>query len=142
MNALARIVAEYLEAVRGFSRPARLFLLSTSLTFAAYGVNSVLFNLYLTAGGFRESFVGRVVSLNALGVVILALPAGLINPKLYELGNAQAKGGAAVFFDIVEGSNSTMTAKGFPARPGYDLVTGVGTVNAASFVYELAGVTG
>jgi len=78
MNALARIVAEYLEAVRGFSRPARLFLLSTSLTFAAYGVNSVLFNLYLTAGGFRESFVGRVVSLNALGVVILALPAGLI----------------------------------------------------------------
>jgi MFS family permease len=78
MNALARIFAEYLEAVRRFSRPARLFLLSTSLTFAAYGVNSVLFNLYLTAGGFRESFVGRVVSLNALGVVILAVPAGLI----------------------------------------------------------------
>jgi hypothetical protein len=28
---------------------------------------------------------------------------------------------------------------GFPARKGYDLVTGVGTVNAAFFAYELAG---
>jgi subtilase family serine protease len=59
-------------------------------------------------------------------------PAGLINPKLYELGNAQAQGGPAVFFDIVEGSNSTMTAKGFPAKPGYDLATGWGTPNVAA----------
>jgi len=59
-------------------------------------------------------------------------PAGLINPKLYELGNAQAKGGAAVFFDIVEGSNSTMTARGFPAKRGYDLATGWGTPNVAA----------
>ena len=59
-------------------------------------------------------------------------PAGLINPKLYELGNAQARGGPAVFFDIVEGSNSTMVAKGFPAKPGYDLATGWGTPNVAA----------
>jgi len=59
-------------------------------------------------------------------------PAGLINPKLYELGNAQAHGGPAVFHDIVEGSNATMTAKGFPAKPGYDLATGWGTPNVAA----------
>jgi subtilase family serine protease len=59
-------------------------------------------------------------------------PAGLINPKLYELGNAQAQAGPAVFFDIVEGSNSIMTAKGFPAKPGYDLATGWGTPNVAA----------
>ena len=29
---------------------------------------------------------------------------------------------------------------GYQARKGYDLVTGVGTVNASKFVYELAGV--
>jgi MFS family permease len=55
-----------------------MFLLSTSLTWMAHGLNSVLFNLYLTAGGFRESFVGHIISLNALGVVLLALPAGVI----------------------------------------------------------------
>jgi hypothetical protein len=32
-----------------------------------------------------------------------------------------------------------VTVKGYPARKGYDLVTGVGTVNARLFVYELAG---
>ena len=59
--------------------------------------------------------------------------AGLLNPKLYELGNAQAKGGAAVFHDIVEGSNSTtLAAKGFPAKPGYDLATGWGSPNVAA----------
>ena len=30
------------------------------------------------------------------------------------------------------------TVKGFGAVPGYDLASGVGTVNAASFVPELA----
>jgi len=32
-----------------------------------------------------------------------------------------------------------VTVKGYPARKGYDLVAGVGTVNAQLFVYELAG---
>src|SRR5262245_35367580 len=54
---------------------------------------------------------------------------GLLNPKLYELGNAQAQGGTAVFFDIVQGSNTTTLARGFPAKPGYDLATGWGSPN-------------
>jgi subtilase family serine protease len=53
--------------------------------------------------------------------------AGLLNPRLYELGLAQASGGPVVFHDIVEGSNSTTQAKGFPAKPGYDLATGWGS---------------
>jgi hypothetical protein len=32
-----------------------------------------------------------------------------------------------------------VTVKGHPAGKGYDLVTGVGTVNADRLVYELAG---
>ena len=56
MNALAQSIAEYRDAARQFSRPARLFLLSTSLTWMAHGLSSVLFNLYLIQGGFRESF--------------------------------------------------------------------------------------
>ena len=73
---------------------------------------------------------------------------GLINPTLYSLLAKHAPG----LVDVTSGNNtvsfyqgtSTKPDKvtGFPARKGYDLVTGVGTVNAASFVYELAGVKG
>jgi subtilase family serine protease len=52
---------------------------------------------------------------------------GLLNPTLYELGRAQAKGGRAVFHDVVEGSSTTTLARGFRAKPGYDLATGWGS---------------
>ena len=39
-------------------------------------------------------------------------------------------------------ADKLFTVKGYPARAGYDMVTGVGTVNAAYLAYELAGVPG
>src|ERR1039458_664128 len=81
------------------------------------------------------------------GIVALADQAaghriGLINPYLYELSARQAPGIA----DVVSGDNTVSfrqsgkyyTVRGFDARPGYDLATGVGTVNALRFVPELA----
>jgi hypothetical protein len=75
-------------------------------------------------------------------------PLGLINPALYALSARRAPG----IVDVTSGNNTVSfsqgtpsrrhTVTGYPARTGYDLVTGVGTVNAASFVYELAGVRG
>ena len=67
---------------------------------------------------------------------------GLINPYLYALSAAHAKG----VVDITKGNNTVSftqnghldTVKGFSALPGYDLASGVGAVNAASFVPELA----
>ena len=67
---------------------------------------------------------------------------GLINPYLYELSAAHAPG----IVDITQGNNTvsfvqnghTYTVEGFSALPGYDLASGVGTVNAAAFVPELA----
>ena len=76
MSPLGGALTDYLEAVRRFSRPARRFLVATSMSWFALAVQSVLFNLYLTAGGFRESFVGRTISLTALGIALTALPAG------------------------------------------------------------------
>jgi subtilase family serine protease len=69
-------------------------------------------------------------------------PLGLINPALYAMLAARDRG----IVDIRSGSNTTMfgqngttyTVRGFAARKGYDLVSGVGTVNAAYFVPELA----
>jgi subtilase family serine protease len=81
------------------------------------------------------------------GVVALAAQVaghslGLINPALYRLSAQHAPG----LVDVTSGSNIVSFTQGgkkftfgFPARKGYDLVTGVGTVNAAFFAYELAG---
>ncbi len=71
---------------------------------------------------------------------------GLINPTLYSLLARHAPG----LVDVTSGNNSVsffqgtatkaVTVTGYKAVKGYDLVTGVGTVNASEFVYELAGV--
>jgi subtilase family serine protease len=75
---------------------------------------------------------------------------GLINPALYQMEAAHDLG----IVDITKGNNGvtflrcnrrrckTYTIKGFSAGPGYDLVTGVGTVNARYFVPELAKLAG
>ena len=71
---------------------------------------------------------------------------GQINGTLYTLSARHARG----IVDVTSGNNTVSftqggklrTVNGYPARAGYDLVTGVGTINAASFVYELAGVPG
>jgi subtilase family serine protease len=67
---------------------------------------------------------------------------GLINPALYRLAQAHAPG----IVPVTRGSNTvrfsqggrTVTVRGYPARAGYSLVTGVGTIDAARFVPELA----
>ncbi|MEK7824571.1 MAG: MFS transporter [Candidatus Eisenbacteria bacterium] len=69
---------DYRDAVASFSRPARLFLLTELLAWTCHGVFAVVFNLYLLEAGYRESFVGRAVSLNGLGMALAALPAGML----------------------------------------------------------------
>jgi subtilase family serine protease len=71
---------------------------------------------------------------------------GLVNPYLYELERRHAPG----IVDITRGTNTVtfhtdqnndtgpvITVRGYRARRGYDLVTGVGTPNAAKLVPEL-----
>jgi hypothetical protein len=75
-------------------------------------------------------------------------PLGLINPTLYALSARHARG----LVDVTSGNNTVSffqgaaskeyTVKGYQARTGYDMATGVGTINAAYFVYELAGIPG
>ncbi|MGH3207321.1 MAG: S53 family peptidase [Trebonia sp.] len=80
----------------------------------------------------------------ALADQVAGHPLGLINPALYRLEAEHAQG----IVDVTSGNNSVsfdqgtspkpVTVAGYPARQGYDLVSGVGTVNAEQFVYELA----
>lgn len=78
MRALRDVIHDFLDAARHFSRPARFYLFSEFLVWTAHGVYSVLFNLYLVEAGFPESFVGRAISVNAIGLALAALPAGFL----------------------------------------------------------------
>jgi subtilase family serine protease len=67
---------------------------------------------------------------------------GLINPALYRLQHARARG----VIDVSKGNNTvafvqsgtTFALTGYRAKRGYDLVTGIGSVDAARFVPALA----
>jgi subtilase family serine protease len=85
------------------------------------------------------------------GVVALAdqvagHPLGLINSALYAMSARRAPG----IVDVISGNNTVSFTQGgtlhrvtgFSTLPGYDLVSGVGTVNAARFVPELAAAAG
>ncbi len=82
----------------------------------------------------------------ALADQVAGHPLGLINPALYRL----AAQGAPGIVDVRSGNNTVSfsqggherTVRGFAATPGYDLASGVGTVNAAYFVRELAYAAG
>ena len=81
----------------------------------------------------------------ALADQVAGHPLGLLNPALYRLEADRAPG----IVDVTSGNNTIsfdrgtdgqpVTVKGYSAGQGYDLATGVGTVNARQFVYELAG---
>jgi subtilase family serine protease len=80
----------------------------------------------------------------ALADQVAGHPLGQINPALYRLAAEHAPG----IVDVTSGNNTVsfhqgtspkpVTVAGYPAGQGYDLVTGVGTVNANQLVYELA----
>jgi subtilase family serine protease len=78
----------------------------------------------------------------ALADQVAGHPLGVINGYLYRLLARHARG----IVDVVSGNNTVSfrqggtlhTVPGFAARPGYDLASGVGTVNAFWFVPELA----
>ena len=77
-------------------------------------------------------------SLAALVLQKVGSAQGNMNPSLYTLATRQAYGGAAVFNDITSGDNSVPGQTGFNAGPGYDLVTGLGSVNANTLVTQWA----
>jgi subtilase family serine protease len=68
---------------------------------------------------------------------------GVINPALYKMAAGHDRG----IVDVRRGDNSyplsgSPAVKGFRAGPGYDQTTGLGTVDAAYFVPELARLAG
>ena len=88
--------------------------------------------IYIVAGtsAATPSFAG----LMALVVERAGSRQGNVNPTLYGLAASQQNGGAAVFHDVATGNNSVPGLTGWSAAPGYDLASGLGSVDAFSLV--------
>jgi subtilase family serine protease len=92
---------------------------------------------WTVAGGTSEAaplFAGMV----ALAAQRAGHPLGAINPALYRLATRPASG----IVDVAAGDNSHADVTGYSAKPGYDLATGLGTIDASRFVPALAGAVG
>ena len=89
--------------------------------------------LYLVSGTSAStvSFAG----LMALIVQETGQRQGNANIRFYQIGNAQyGAGGAVVFHDTLSGNNSVPGVTGYVGTAGYDLCTGLGSVNAKALV--------
>jgi MFS family permease len=72
----------YLRSFTGFSRDARLFLLTTIVFGAALSLYWIDFNLYLESIGLDNPTIGRLLSLAQLAGVLVALPASALSDRL------------------------------------------------------------
>ncbi len=84
------------------------------------------------------SFAG----LMALVVQSAGARQGNANTVFYPMAASQYAGtGPAVFHDITSGNNSVPALTGFNCGPGYDEVTGLGTVDGAALIANWSGVS-
>jgi subtilase family serine protease len=101
--------------------------------YSSYQKSSTGWQLY---GGTSEAtplFAGIV----ALADQVAGHRLGNINEALYALG-AENDPAATGIINVTKGDNSFGGVQGYKALPGYNLVTGWGTIDAAKFVYALA----
>lgn len=139
----------------GFSGPAR-DVPDVSLTAASHDGYIICFNLSCNSGlvgivggtsASSPSFAGMMAIVNQA-----AGRQGLANYILYKLANNSCSSSArtnpsapppagCVFNDITSGNNSVPGLAGFTAGSGPDVVTGLGSVNAANLVSAWKGVT-
>lgn len=126
---------DFRAAARAFSHPARRYLLSEFLAWTGHGVFSVVFNLYLVEGGFRESFVGTAVSVNAIALALTALPAGVLADR-WGRRNCLVLGALLDGLGLLVRATSlhpgTILASGFIAGAGQGMLA----IAAAPFITE------
>ena len=117
---------------------------------AASNVGYVVFSEYVPGSNSLYTYSGTSVSTVCFGgIMALVLQGtgggrqGNPNPVFYRIGAAQYSGsGSAAFHDVTSGNNSVPGVAGFPAGPGYDLATGLGSVDARAFVNAFGAVLG
>ncbi len=101
-------------------------------------------NTFTIVGGTSEAtplFAGVV----AIADQIAGHPLGWLNPRLYQLAGEANNGivdvtkGNNTFTALNEEGEALFTVPGFGAHKGYDMASGLGTVDARVFAHALAG---
>ncbi len=106
----------YLSVAGRFSPNARLYLAANFLIGLSFAFSGVIFNLYLTEAGFREGFIGTILSLGGLALVLAAYPAGMLSDRY---GRRQAmlwgvaSGSLVVLLRALTVNGTALTALGF-----------------------------
>ncbi len=91
-------------------------------------------NNWYGAGG-TSAATPVFASILALVIQKNGAPQGLVNSVLYNLAYKQTNSsGAAVFHDVTSGSNTVPGVTGYSAGVGYDMTTGLGSVDATQLV--------
>ncbi len=106
--------------------------MSMSASAETGGAELYLDGAWFPVGGTSEAspeFAGIV----AIADQVAGKGLGYLNPALYAMESASDPG----IVDITSGNNSFDGITGYTAGPGYDMASGLGTVNASSFVPEL-----
>jgi len=100
------------------------------------GLGVYLHGQWTLAGGTSAS-APVWAGLMAIANQMAGHPLGFINPGLYKLAASSTY--QQDFHDVVSGNNTNRVAKvaGYPAVPGWDPVTGLGTPNAEKLIPDL-----
>jgi subtilase family serine protease len=111
------------------------------LTYASFPGNAFPLDGWAPGDGTSEA-TPELAGIVAIADQYAGRRLGLINPALYQLSERHAPG----IVDVTQGNNTvtvdtsyqSFTLQGYQAQSGYDLVTGLGTIDAALLVPELA----
>jgi pseudomonalisin len=89
----------------------------------------------LMGAGGTSAATPVFASIMALVMQKVGQPLGVVNPVLYALAyNQNYNKGAAIFHDVTQGNNTVPGVTGYSTGPGYDMVTGLGSVDVAQLV--------
>ncbi|MBF0512022.1 MAG: fibronectin type III domain-containing protein [Candidatus Omnitrophica bacterium] len=102
----------------------------TSGKWVGYGGSSISAPIW--AAWMAQVNQGRVHSNQAI--------IGFLNPSLYMIANSNKY--STDFHQITTGNNGYYLGSGYPAQPGLNLATGLGSLNAANLYSDLVGAAG
>lgn len=82
LSSISNLILDYSSRVKLFTQNARLYLFYVVITGAAIGVFRLLFNFYVLSLGYDEALLGKLVTVNSMTAMLVALPVGYMADRL------------------------------------------------------------
>jgi len=136
-RAMRAMVSEYADAIRAFSRSARLFLVALGVQSFGIGILVTVFSIYVKTAGLSEAVVGDVEGSLALAAAAVCL---LAPPLIAVFGYRRLMVGAAVLYGVARLGQAGAPEVGLLLAFGAMYGSGDGIMQAApvSFLAEIS----